>query len=312
MEMSQLRAILALKELASFAKAGEHLHRSPPAVFGQIRQLEEEIGQRLYERVGKRLELTDAGRMLADYACTILEAHDEAISTLTGNTGGAGVIRIGCGPHSSLRILPQLLRAFLKKNPSVEVRLVTGDDPPLLKDLQAGSLDAVFMSLPVDNPELGQEALWEYEMVLVTPPARLRGGGKRPDLAELESMPFILYRRQILIDGAIRSLCAEIGLKPNIVMENDEPDSIKALVKLGIGITVLPLWSVADEVRRGALQILRPKTRQLCQYGILYRKSGYRPRVLASLIAVAREWPQWWTMARHVMPLPSDGDSDSA
>ena len=117
MEMSQLRAILALKELASFAKAGEHLHRSPPAVFGQIRQLEEEIGQRLYERVGKRLELTDAGRMLADYACTILETHDEALSTLTGSTGGgAGVIRIGCGPHSSLRILPQLLRAFRKKS----------------------------------------------------------------------------------------------------------------------------------------------------------------------------------------------------
>lgn len=305
MEISQLRAILALQDLASFAKAGKHLHLSPPAVFGQIRQLEDALGQRLYERAGKRLELTPAGRDLAEYAKTILETHDAAMAALkAGDNRDGGILRIGCGPHSSLRILPELLRAFLKKNPHTDIRLITGDDPPLLRDLEAGSLDAVFMSLPVHGPALKQDALWQYEMVLVVAPAGARGSrNKLPKIEELQGAPFILYRRLLVVDDAINRLCASLGLNRNVVMESDQPDAIKELVKLGLGIAVLPLWSVGDDARQGKLRIVRPKTRQLYQYGMLYRRSGYQPHNLSALIDTAHEWPQWWPLARHVAPL---------
>jgi DNA-binding transcriptional LysR family regulator len=202
-----------------------------------------------------------------------------------------------------LRILPQLLRAFLKKNPHTEIRLVTGDDPPLLRDLEAGALDAVFMSLPVYAPALKQDPLWQYEMVLVIAPSASRGTARKlPKLEELQSAPFILYRRLLVVDDAINRLCASLRLTRNVVMESDQPDAIKELVKLGLGIAVLPLWTVGDDVRQGKLRILRPKTRQLHQYGILYRRSGYQPRNLSALIEIAHEWPQWWSLARHVVP----------
>src|SRR5260370_9134092 len=82
MEISQLRAIIALRELASLARAGEQLHLSPSAVFCQIRQLEDEIGQKLYERIGRSLRLTSTGELLAEYANKIVKDHDTPVAAL--------------------------------------------------------------------------------------------------------------------------------------------------------------------------------------------------------------------------------------
>lgn len=302
MELSQLRAILALREFASLARVGEQLHLSPSAVFCQIRQLEDETGQKLYERIGKRLRLTAAGELLVEYARSILETHDAALTALREQSGNKrSLLRLGCGPHSSLRVIPHLLRAFLARYPNTEVRLATSDDRGLIRDVRLGLLDAIIMSQPVGEAELEEEPLWSYEMVFVLPPAA-KGQAARPRLAELNTMPFILYRRTVVVDSAIRQLCQEAKVSVPVSMENDEPDSIKELVKLGLGFTVLPLWSVADEVKRGSLRILRARRRQYHNFGLLFRNSSYRPRVLAELREVAREWKQWWPLAKHVEP----------
>jgi len=122
-------------------------------------------------------------------------------------------------------------------------RRATGDDLPLLRDLRGGLLDVVFMSLPLRDPEIEEEPLWQYEMVLVVPPAGPPKGRARINLEDLRKEPFILYRRPVVIDEALRNLRAAIGFEPNVVMENDEPDSIKELIKLGLGISILPLVS---------------------------------------------------------------------
>lgn len=300
MELSQLKAILALQELASLARVGERLHLSPSAVFCQIRQLEEEIGQKVYERVGKRLRLTASGELLAQRASTILAAHDSALASIRAQGGGRQeVLRFGCGPHSSLRVVPHLLRAFLAAYPQTEVRVATSDDYSLLRDLRLGLLDAILMSMPVRDRQLCEEPLWSYEMVFVLPPAR---HGKRPTLSDLRNTPFILYRRAVVIDAGFKQMCRELKIEPNVVMENDVVDSIKELVKLGLGATLLPLWSVADERQRGLLRILRPPVRRFHNYGVLYRKSEYQPRILSALLIVARNWRNWWPLAKHVSP----------
>ena len=84
MEFSQTRALVALGELASFRKAGERLHLSPPAVFAQIQQLEAEVGEKLYQRAGRNLELTSAGRLTMDYCRRLILIHDEALAAVRG------------------------------------------------------------------------------------------------------------------------------------------------------------------------------------------------------------------------------------
>src|SRR5579872_2486642 len=158
MEFSQLRALVALQELASLARVGEQLHLSPSAVFCQIRQLEEETGQKIYERVGKKLHLTGAGEMLAQHARKILDAHEAALRAIHEQAPSRKeMLRIGCGPHRSVRIAPYLLQTFVKTHPDSEVRLVTAEDQSLIRDVRIGVLDAILMSLPVGGKELCEE-----------------------------------------------------------------------------------------------------------------------------------------------------------
>lgn len=296
MELPQLRAILALRELSSFARAGEHLHLSPPAVFGQIRQLEEELGEKLYERMGKRLQLTATGELLAEYAKTIVQQHDDAVRSLKGQGGEKrSLIRLGSGPHTSIRILPYLLRAFREQSPHAEIRQVTGDDLGLIRDVHAGVIDAVLMTLPAEDAELERLALWKYKMVFVLPPSR-----RRASLPELRDLPFLVFHRPIVIDAAVRQHCDDAGFTPSILLESDQPDAIKELVKLGVGATILPLWSVAREAQAGELRVIHPKRRHFYSFGWLYRRTSCRGRALTALLGVSRRWPEWWPMADYV------------
>jgi DNA-binding transcriptional LysR family regulator len=165
--------------------------------------------------------------------------------------------------------------------------------------VRTGLLDAILMTLPVHDKELTEEALWRYEIVFVMPSSsRLRR--RVANLRDLKDLPFILYRRSVVIDRALREMCAALGFTPNVVMENDEVDSIKEMVRLGFGITLLPLWSVGDEAKRGGLRVLRPRRKQLYSYGLLYRSVEYRPRVLTHLQEVAHQWQEWWPHAADV------------
>jgi len=275
MELSQLRAILALSELGSISKAADYLHLSAPAVFAQIRQLEEQVGAKLYERVGRRLALTSQGKRLAACARQMLQVHDEALAALRGQNGtGVRVLRIGCGPHSSVCIMPHLLRAFLNVHPGTEIRLATGDDEFLLREARSGSLDAILISLPLGRTELEEHPLWAYEMVFAVPRTAARGKRRRPKLTDLREEPFIRYHRPVVVDAAIHKLSQEAGFKPKVVMEHDNPDSIRELVKLGIGYAALPSasWSSSASAMRLCRSGAWPRGRPGC-----FRTSAWRP-----------------------------------
>src|SRR5205085_11532158 len=110
--------------------------------------------------------------------------------------------------------------------------------------------------------------------------------------------------RSVVIESAIRQFCVSVGFEPNVVMQNDQADSIKELVKLGLGISLLPLWSVSDDVRRGTLRILRLENRQLFSItGLIYRKSSHLPKALESLLAVAHRWKTWLPRGEDVQAI---------
>jgi DNA-binding transcriptional LysR family regulator len=299
-EICQLKAVLALRDLASLTKAAKLLHLSPSAVFCQIRQLEEEFGLKLYEHAGKRLHLTDFGRLLAKQAQEIMQTHDAALDLLRQSTASPKpVLRIGCGPHGSVRIMPYLLRAFLAAQPNTEIRLTTSDET-MFEDLRLGALDAIVAVVPVDDAELRGEPLWSFEQVVVLP-VEGTGPGTAVTAADLRQYPFILYRRTAVAESIFVDLCRKLGFEPNIVMENDEVDSIKELVKMGIGATFLPYWSVGDEVSKGTLRVLRvPLPRST--YGLVYRHGGFQPQTIDVLREVAHRWQEWWPMAPYVEP----------
>ena len=302
MDISALRALVALREHASFARVSERVNLSTSAVFCQIRQLEDQLGQKLYERHGKTLLLTATGKSLANYAEEIVHMHNFALSALMPNgTSSRESVRLGCGPNGSVEIIPYLMQALVKQSPGTEIRMISADDNSLLNDLRSGLLDALLMSLPTETAGLEQKHLWTNELVLVFPPAKLHLFAN-PKCDDLRNAPFIVYSRPILMNGAYQQLCCDLGFEPTIVMENDEPDSIKELIKLGLGVSFLPFWNVAEEARKGQLRVVRPPKPLLYEYGLLHRKSEQNAHMLRGLIAVALQWKQWWPLAKYVLP----------
>ncbi len=303
MELSHLRALIAVSESGNFGRAGQALHLSPPAVFDQVRQLEGNVGAKLYERSGRRLVLTEAGNLIHTYAQRILREHDEALQAV-GELAGLrrGRLSFGCGPHISVSVVPHLLRAFLARYPNVEVRLVTGNDHVLFDDLQSGKVDVLLMNLPVTAPHLTAVPLWRAEMVFIVPPSDVPAS---VDLVQdLARRPFIFYQRAVVIEEAIRRFCVEVGFEPKVVMHNDQADSIKELVKLGMGASLLPLWSVSEDVQRGALRLIRlPDRRLFTETGLIYRKSAHPSAALRELCSVALDWANWLPRSGDVSPI---------
>lgn len=292
-------------ELGAFNKAAERLNLSPPAVFARVHRLETELGEKLYERVGRTLVLTPAGRLLLDYCRRLILLHDEAVGAVRELSGlQPGSLYLGCGPHISVSIVPHLLRAYVTSHPNVELRLITGHDQMLFEALYAGKVDLILMNLPVDGPGLVQDPLWRYEMVFVVPPEDPLANKATVSAAELSSRPFILYQRSVVIESAIRQFCVAVGFEPKAVMQNDQADSIKALVRLGLGISLLPLWSVSDDVRRGSLRTVRLANRRLfATTGLIYRQTSHLPRAVQALLTVAHQWPSWLPLAGDVLAI---------
>lgn len=305
MELAHARALIAIGDLGSFNKASQRLQLSPPAIFAQIHQLEAELGEKLYERAGRKLVLTPAGRLMIEYSRRLILVHDEAIGAVKAVSGAqGGSLYLGCGPHISVSIVPYLLRAFLARHPNVELRLITGNDDALFEDLYGGKVDLILTNLPVDGTGVVQDPLWRYEMVFVVPPGDPAAEPGVATARELSSRPFILYQRSVEVESAIRQFCVAVGFEPRVVMQNDQADSIKELVKLGLGISLLPLWSVSDDVRRSSLEIVRLEDRQLFSVtGLVYRKTSHVPMPVRALVEVAHQWKSWLPRAEDVLEI---------
>jgi LysR family hydrogen peroxide-inducible transcriptional activator len=241
---------------------------------------------------------------VAEHARRILHACEEAAAELARHgEAGRQILRIGCGPQTSLKFAPYLLRAYLCSRPNTDARLSVGNDQTLLHDLRVGLLDAVLLSLPVDDPELVAEPLWRYEMVFVVPRFNPTSATGKVRLEELAESPFLLFTRPVVTDLAIRELCSAGGIEPNIVIESEDPGFIREAVRLGLGFAVLPYWIVAQEARRGLVRVLRTRERIYYSYGVIWRRQAPLPRALAEFAEVARQWRQWWPLAHYVVPL---------
>jgi DNA-binding transcriptional LysR family regulator len=300
LDLSAMRALLALRELSNLARVGEKLHLSSSAIFCQIRELERQLGQKLYERDGRTLRLTAAGTQHAESIEKIVVAHDSALAILSGGSEMGQLLRIGCSPHGSVEVMPHLLRYFLRSRTSIETRLVSIDNNSLLNQLRDGALDIVFMTLPDPNATQGFETMhmWRYEMVLVLPPAA-DGSTEEGTLDELSTTPFILYKRPA-IEGALGELRQQLSFPLDVVVESDEPESIREQVRLGIGASLLPWWSVARDASGGRVRVVRLPQPIFLNYGALYRMNTSFRTVFTTLLDTASQWSAWWPYADQI------------
>lgn len=287
MELRELRCLVTLSELGSISLVAERLHLCPPAIHKQLKILEAELGVRMYEKIGRRLQLTQPAEILLPYIKDILAQYNSALSALEEWKGlGRGMVRIGTGP--STYILPAILKKFRRAHPSVELLVETGNTPVLLESLDRGSLDLALLVSPdlVEKPDICVETSWNFELVLVS---HMRHPAPRPRLADLKSHRFILFRKGSRLEESVDRYFASHGFEPKVIMRFDNPDFIRAMVCSGLGSSMLPMWVVKKDIRDGRLCLIRQAEPPLySKIALVRRKSAYLPQPVQAFIAAAR------------------------
>jgi len=259
----ELRHLVALDAVArhrSFGRAARELGYTQSAVSQQIAQLERVIGQKLVERPGgpRRVDLTDAGRLLLRHADAIVAQLDAAQADMAALAeGAAGPLRIGIYQSVGARILPALLRRFRQEWPRVEVDVREETDAAdLLRLLEHGELDLTFADLPLpEGPFESEEVLRDPYVLIVATSSELSGRESAPPLRELSGVPLIGWRSTGEPETYLRGRVPDL----NVVFRTDDNGTLMGLVAEGLGVAVVPRLVVNP--RNPALVVLPFGTR---------------------------------------------------
>lgn len=288
MDFDQLHVFLEVARLKSFSRAAMSCFRTQPAISAQIRLLEEEVGERLFDRSGGKVALTDAGRLWQDYAQRLLALREEgrrAVADLDHTPRGE--LRIAANEGSCLHVLPEVFAAFKRQHPGVQVHIHRGEHNDILEEVLENRADFGVVSLPVRDPRLKVVPLHRDEILAVVHPRHPLSQGAGPvPLAELARQPLLLPR-----SGQTRETLEEL-LAPHaplqVSMELDSTELLKGFAAAGLGIAFLPRTLAAAEAQAGELALVawegRPLYRDL---GLIFRRDRALGRAALAFIDIA-------------------------
>jgi DNA-binding transcriptional LysR family regulator len=288
MELREIKSLVALDEHGSIREAAKNCNISPAAVHKHLKTLESELGVRLYEKQNGRLTLTEAGRIALPFGKEMLLHHDSAFTAITEwKDGGRGAVRVGAGPSFSSYLLPPLIKRFRRRFPRVDVYVETGDSNHLISRLKAGALDLAFdlSAAAMQDRDLEQVAQWEAQTAFIS---------ARPDVAShcrlkaLQGVPFILFGKGTLMESVIQNYFNSLSFRPTVVMRSDSSEAIKAMIRAGLGVSVLFLWNIDSDPRSSIFSVVRTDAPPLSlRMGLIRIKSSYTARAVNEFIALA-------------------------
>lgn len=287
MDLDQLRVFLEIVRLGSFSRAAESCFRSQPAVSAQIRQLEEEMGVRLFDRVSSRVALTAAGRRFADYARQILELRRRALEDL-GEMASVprGELVIGAGEAACLYILPAVFAEFKRLYPAVQVNVFRNNGATVVQRVLENALDFGVAQLPVQDRRLVRATIHRDEIGLLVPPGHPLASAAEAAPEDLVPYPLLLPRL-----GRTRSRLDEFlqKVQDNITvsMELESSEMLKRFVLAGLGISFLARAYARAELSAGKLKMIPLRGGMAMQLGLVYRKDKPLSRASLAFIEVA-------------------------
>jgi DNA-binding transcriptional LysR family regulator len=288
MELRHLRYFVAVAEELHFSRGAARVHVAQPALSRQIRALEAEMGLRLFERDRRRVALTAGGAAFLEEARSVLRDVDRAVDTaLRAARGEHGMLRIGYVPAVVYTGLPEIVRAFRKRLPGVDVRFQEMSPALQVEVLLAERVDVGFVRGPVHEPALAVTTVLEESLVAALPSGHRLGGHARLRLAMLASEPFVLQARSRGPGShdQILAICRSAGFSPRVVQEGSNID-VLSLVASGAGVAIVP--TSLRVIRRAGI-VFRPlRERPLTQLNMVWRKNAESPVLREFLAEVCR------------------------
>ncbi|MET3543409.1 DNA-binding transcriptional LysR family regulator [Paenibacillus favisporus] len=282
MDFRLLEYFLAVCEELHFTKAAVQLGISQPTLSQQIRLLEERVGMPLFQRIGKRNYLTEAGQTLKEHALNIFHELEQAQSEINELKGmQRGRLTIGC---SGNHLLTRTLISFHQKQPGISISVVELATEETRAGLLANKLDLGVVFLPLEDEQLVSKELYTEELCLAVAKQHHLAATEVVKLDQLTEVPLILFPEKFLVRQMVDSYSAQAGVQLQPAFELSTMDSMLQMVRLGVGATILPrsyLVQGSDPSIR-TVPIVEPVPQK--KVGIVYRKQTFLSTAMLAFI----------------------------
>lgn len=253
MEFRQLRTFRVVADHLSFSKAAGQLYMAQSSVSAQIRLLEEELDLKLFDRLGRRVVLTDAGQKLYAYARRIEEMTHEIRSEVTGDKNARGALTIRVPETLATVYMPRVVDRFCRDNPKVKLSFINCTDFQLREELNSGRIDLAFLLTDaVHLKEVNVELLGTEALILVAAPAHSLSGKSKVTLRDLNSRTVLLPKTDCSYRKAFERLLEDKKIKPH-KLEFSSINGMRNCLKRGLGYTICPQVSVRKDLEDGSL-----------------------------------------------------------
>jgi len=242
MDFANLRAFISVAEQGSFSGASEHLYLTQPAISKRIAALEVELGTELFDRIGRQVTLTEAGKALLPRAQQILLAIEDsrrAIKNLSGEVSGS--LRIGTSHHIGLHRLPPVLRAFTRNYPEVDLDIEFMDSEDACRAVEHGELEMGIVTLPLQaSPRLKTQRIWPDPLAVMVGKGHPLYKTRQLSFQQLAEHKAVLPARGTFTREIIEQAFARQHVQVDISLSTNYLETIKMLVSVGLGWSVLP------------------------------------------------------------------------
>lgn len=245
MEFHQLRYICAIAETGSFSRAAERCQVAQPSLSQQVLKLEEDLGAKLFDRLGRSVRLTEAGRAFLPHARSILHEMEAARSSVADKVGDArGSVAAGVIPTIAPYLMPRYTAAFAKEFPEAKLRLIEATTPRLVEGLRNLSIEVAILALPLRHKDLEWFPIRTEPLFAVVPKDHASAHAKSIALRELRGAPFVMLRDGHCFRDLSIAACAQARVTPRIAFESDQFSSVLGMVAAGMGVSLVPEMAI--------------------------------------------------------------------
>ena len=245
MEIHQLRYVCAIADTGSFSRAAERCQVAQPSLSQQVLKLEESLGAKLFDRLGRSVRLTEAGRAFLPHARSILSQMETARSSVTDKWMDIrGSVSVGVIPTIAPYLMPRYTKTFAKKYPEAKLRIVEETTPILIESLRDLSIDLAILALPLRHKDLELFPISTEPLFAVLPKDHPRAAAESLALKDLRGEPFVMLRDGHCFRDLSIAACTRARVAPRIAFESGQFSSLFGMVAAGVGISLVPEMAI--------------------------------------------------------------------
>jgi DNA-binding transcriptional LysR family regulator len=290
MDVRDLQVFLSVSKHLNYTRAGEEINLSQPSVSVRIHQLETELGMKLFEQLGKKVVLTDAGQLLVPYANRVIAAVDDAqhaIEELKGLERGS--MRIGASTTPGMYLVPQVVAHFKRLHPKIDIQLRIKDTREVEDGVLRNEFDFGFVGGHLTTAEVDAISWLTDELLLVVPPTHKFAKRKSIGKFDLRLERFILREPGSATRATIVNQANKSDLELETIIEMENPESVKKAVQSGLGIAFISKFAVTTELKAKSLVAVSIRDLKIQrELKIVHRMDKHLSRAARAFIEMAR------------------------